>query len=90
MWRCYRCETFNNSKSCFICGLPQNAPLPVKDTEKIPPKTEKRESALFVNIDDNEKVDVPEKEQDGMKAFWIIVFVLFMVLILFLFLNGYI
>ena len=28
MWRCFKCETFNNGQSCFICGTDKNTPPP--------------------------------------------------------------
>ncbi len=28
MWRCFKCETFNNGQNCFICGTDKNTPPP--------------------------------------------------------------
>jgi len=92
MWRCYRCESFNNSDYCFICGLNKNAPVPAaKPAVPVRPTSNRitpqptSSAPFFRGLD--ETYMAPEKKRSS--APYIILAIVFIILIImFIYMNS--
>ena len=76
MWRCFKCETFNNGQQCFICGTDKNTPPPRVPVTAYNPGGYK--SPVY-NTPERNSYSIPSREEES-KA-WIPILVILGIII---------
>ena len=90
MWRCYRCETFNNQDYCFICGLPKTARVPIKtpDEKRGKGASPAQENVFRFGVNDNERYDETEKKKTIVSPLLIVAVILIVLIFIAIIING--